>query len=173
MASSKASLQKALVHIEQVWTHTFPDQLFSYQFLDETLNGAYGRENRTFYLLNIFSGIAIFVSCLGLYGLISFMAVQRTKEIGVRKVMGASVLQIVSLLSIDFLKLVAIAFVISSPVGWYVMSKWLEDFEYRTDIGVGVFLIAGVAALLITLLTVGFHSIKAAMTNPVKSLRNE
>ena len=173
MASSKASLQKALAHIEQVWTIAFPDQLFSYQFLDQTLDQAYGKETRTFYLLNIFSAIAIFVSCLGLYGLISFMAVQRTKEIGVRKVLGASVFQIVTLLSKDFLKLVLIAFVIASPVGWYVMSKWLEDFEFRIDIGVSVFLMAGMSALLITMVTVGFQAIKAAIVNPVKSLRNE
>jgi putative ABC transport system permease protein len=117
--------------------------------------------------------IAILIGCLGLFGLASFTAVQRTKEIGIRKVLGASVSGIVALLSKEFLKLVLIANLIAWPVAWFAMSKWLENFAYSIDIGVGTFLLAAALALLIALLTVSYQSIKAALANPVKSLRNE
>jgi putative ABC transport system permease protein len=117
--------------------------------------------------------LAIFISCLGLFGLVTFTAEQKTKEIGIRKVLGASVTGIVRMLSKDFLKLVLIAALIAFPVAWWLMNKWLMDFEYRIDIGWWVFLVAGVSALLIALLTISFQSIKAAIANPVKSLRTE
>ena len=173
IASSGAGRQKAVAHIERVWTRTFPDQIFSYAFLDETLNQAYQREDRTFYLVNLFSGIAIFISCLGLYGLVSFLAVQRTKEIGIRKVMGASVTSLVALLLRDFIKLVLVAFLIASPVAWWTMQRWLQGFAYRVSISWWIFALVGGLAVIITLLTVGLQAIKAAVANPVKSLRIE
>jgi putative ABC transport system permease protein len=124
-------------------------------------------------LANIFAVIALFISCLGLFGLTSFTVEQRTKELGVRKVLGASVAGIVVMLSRDFLKLVLIGFVIATPVTWYTMNQWLENFADRIDIGAGVFLLAGLAAILIALATVSLQSIKAAIANPVDCLRNE
>ena len=123
--------------------------------------------------MSLFCGLAILVTCLGLLGLMTFIVTQRTKEIGIRKVLGASVMNITTMLSKDFLKLVIIAIVIASPVAWYFMNHWLQDFAYRINIGWYVFLITGIAALLIAFITIGFQSIKAAMANPVESLRTE
>ena len=120
-----------------------------------------------------FAGLTIFVACLGLFGLATFTAEQRTKEIGIRKVLGASVTGVVALLSKDFLKLVLIAFIIASPIAWFVMNKWLEDFAYRIDISAWVFVIAIVLAVVITIITISFQAIKAALANPVNSLRSE
>lgn len=124
-------------------------------------------------LYKIFAGIAIFISCLGLYGLVSFMAAQRTKEVGVRKVLGASVTSIVYLFSKEFTILIIIAFVISVPVAYYMMSNWLTNFAFRIDIGVSVFIIAVISSIIIAWITVGYKSVKAALANPVKSLRTE
>ena len=124
-------------------------------------------------ILGIFAGLTIFVACLGLFGLATFTAEQRTKEIGIRKVLGASVTGVVALLSKDFLRLVLIAFVIASPIAWFVMNKWLEDFAYRIDISAWVFVIAIVLAVVITIVTISFQAIKAALANPINSLRTE
>ena len=124
-------------------------------------------------ILSIFAGLTIFIACLGLFGLVTFTAEQRTKEIGIRKVLGATVPDVVGLLSKDFLKLVLIANVISWPLAWWAMSKWLQDFAYRINISWWIFLLAGLSALLIALITVSFQAIKAAIANPVKSLRSE
>jgi putative ABC transport system permease protein len=124
-------------------------------------------------LFNFFAGIAIFISCLGLFGLATYTAQVKTKEIGIRKVLGASVASIVELLSKDFLKLVIIAIVIATPLAWWAIHKWLEGFAYRTDIPWWIFAIAGLLALLIALVTVSFQAVKAAVANPVKSLRSE
>ena len=124
-------------------------------------------------LLNTFAVIAIFISCLGLYGLVSFVAVQRTKEVGIRKIFGASVNHIVRLFSQEFIKLVLFAFVIATPISYYLVNRWLQDFAYRIDIQWWMFAAAGILVLLIALLTVSFQSIKAALSNPVDSLRNE
>jgi putative ABC transport system permease protein len=124
-------------------------------------------------LMNTAMVVAIFISCMGLFGLAAFMAQQRTKEIGVRKVLGATPVDIASMLSKDFLKLVLIAVVIASPIAWYFMNGWLEDFAYRTTINWWIFILAGLAAIVITLCTISFQSIKAALVNPVKSLRSE
>jgi putative ABC transport system permease protein len=121
----------------------------------------------------IFSVLAILIACLGLFGLATFIAEQRTKEIGIRKVLGASVNGIATLLSIDFAKLVAIAFVLASPIGWYFMHRWLQDFVYRIDIRWWIFALAGGIVMVIALLTVSFQAIRAALANPVKSLRTE
>ena len=121
----------------------------------------------------IFAGIAIFISCLGLYGLVSFMAVQRTKEVGVRKVLGASVFSIVFLFSKEFMILIAISFLIAMPTAWYMMSEWLQNFAYRIPLSAGVFVLAITSSILIAWITVGYKAVRAALVNPVKSLRSE
>ncbi len=164
---------ETLKRIRQTWQKTFPDAVFEYQFLDEQLARQYETETLTARLVNVFTGIAILICCLGLYGLISFVVVQRTKEIGVRKVLGASVTSIVALLSKDFVKLVLIAVVIASPLAWYVMTAWLADFAYKIGIAWWYFALAGGLAVGIALLTVSFQSVRAALMNPVESLRSE
>ncbi|HEY4063141.1 MAG TPA: ABC transporter permease [Puia sp.] len=146
---------------------------FSYSFLDDRFNDTYRAEQKTGIILGIFAGLTIFVACLGLFGLATFTAEQRTKEIGIRKVLGASVAGIVSLLARDFLKLVCIAILIAGPVAWWVMNKWLEDFAYRVKIGGWVFVFAAAAAVFITLATISFRAVRAAIANPVKSLKTE
>jgi putative ABC transport system permease protein len=162
-----------LKSIQASWQKLNPTEPFEYSFLDEDFQKNYEAENRLSAIVGYFTVIAILISCLGLFGLATFSAEQRTKEIGVRKVLGASVAGIVALLSKDFLKLVAISIVIASPVAWWVMSKWLQDFAYRTNISWTVFVITAVTALLIALITISFQAIRAAISNPVKSLRTE
>jgi len=164
---------QAIVAAERLSKRDNPDGLFEYKFLNETYDRMYRAEQRTGQLFQFFAGIAILVCCLGLFGLAAFTAEQRTKEIGVRKVLGASVSSIVTLLSKDFLKLVLIAIVIASPVAWWAMNRWLQDFAYKIDIEWWVFVMAGLLAVGIALLTVSFQSIRAALMNPVKSLRSE
>lgn len=159
--------------IEQVWAEAFPDYLFKYSFYDQTLESFYEKEAKLFSLFRILSGIAIFIGCLGLYGVVAFMAESRTKEMGIRKAIGASAMNIFGLFSIDFIKLVVIALVIASPIAWYFMNEWLQDFSYKVNISWWLFAAAGVAAVLIALVTISFQSVKAAMTNPVKALRSE
>ncbi len=159
--------------IRQTWQQLFPDEVFDYQFLDAQLAKLYETETLIARLINVFTGIAILICCLGLYSLVSHVVIQRTKEIGIRKVLGASVASIVALLSGDFLKLVLVAIVIASPLAWYAMNWWLQDFAYKIDIEWWVFALAGLIAIGIALLTVSFQSIKAALMNPVKSLRSE
>ncbi len=163
----------AMEHIATIWNKEFPNKPFEYEFLDQRFGKLYATEQTQQTLFSIFAGIAIFISCLGLLGLSMFMAELRTKEIGVRKVLGASVGSLVSLLSKDFLKLVIISIIIASPIAWFGMQVWLEDFAYHTEIHWWVFLLAGVLSIGIALLTVSYQSIKTAMMNPVKSLRSE
>jgi putative ABC transport system permease protein len=159
--------------IETLWNQEYPDYVFEYQFLDEAVNGFYKQETELFQLYKIFAAIAIFLGCLGLYGLASFMAVQRIKEVGIRKVLGATVNNIVALFSKEFIILIGIAFLIASPIAWYFMNKWLHDYVYRIDISWWIFLIAWLLAAVIALATISVQAIKAAMSNPVKSLRTE
>ncbi|GAB4021884.1 ABC transporter permease [Spirosoma koreense] len=159
--------------IETKWKQLAPGQPFTYQFMDDSFDEMYRTEQRVGTIALTFAALAILIACLGLFGLAAFMAEQRTKEIGVRKVLGASVTSIVGLLSKDFLKLVLIAIVIASPLAWYAMNQWLQDFAYKIDIEWWMFALAGLLAVGIALLTVSFQSIKAALTNPVKSLRSE
>ncbi len=166
-------IESAIAHIEAVWSEKFPDHLFEYNFLDERIEQLYESETRLFYLFQILAGIAILISCLGLLGLISFITEQRTKEIGIRKVLGASVMNIIGLLSKDFLRLVLIALLIAGPVSYFVMNRWLQNFAYRIDLTIGFFLLTGVIAIAITLLTISIQSVKAALTNPVSALRDE
>ena len=151
----------------------FPEGIFEYNFLDQTLDALYKSEMRLFSLFKIFSVLAMLISCLGLWGLITFAAQQRVKEIGIRKILGASVPDLVSMLAKDFIKLVCIAIVIAVPLAYWGINKWLQDFAFRINIGWTAFLIGGAAAILIALITVSFQAIKAAIANPVKSLRTE
>jgi putative ABC transport system permease protein len=155
------------------WTDLKAENSFTYSFLDERFNNTYQSEQKIGIILSIFAGLTIFVACLGLFGLATFTAEQRTKEIGIRKVLGATVTGIVTLLSKDFLKLVFIAFVIATPIAWYMMNKWLQDFAYKVNISVWVFVLAAVLSIAITIVTVSFRAIKAAVNNPVDSLRSE
>lgn len=169
----QGELASVLSSIEASWHKLNPSEPFEYSFLDDDFQKNYSAENRLSGIVTYFTLIAILISCLGLFGLATFSAEQRIKEIGVRKVLGASTTGIVTLLSKDFLKLVAVAIVIASPVAWFVMNKWLEDFAYRTNISWTVFVITTIAALLIALITISFQAIRAALMNPVKSLRTE
>ncbi len=169
----KGNIPAGVQRVESVWKQFFPEQPFNYQFLDERFDRLYAREQTQQTLFSIFAGIAILISCLGLFGLSMFMAEVRTKEIGIRKVLGASEMSLVTLFSKDFVKLVFVALVIAAPVAWYAMHTWLNDFAYRTGIHWWVFLLAGGLTMLIALLTVSFQSVKAALMNPVKSLRSE
>ncbi|RXK62697.1 FtsX-like permease family protein [Lacibacter luteus] len=170
---SAGDVTALIKNIEAKWKTMAPDMPFSYQFLDDSFDNMYRAEQRIGKVALSFALLAIFIACLGLFGLAAYMAEQRTKEIGVRKVLGASVTSITTLLSKDFVKLVCIASLIAFPVAWWAMSTWLRDFAYRVNISWWVFALAGFVALLIAVLTVSSHAIKAALTNPVKSLRNE
>jgi putative ABC transport system permease protein len=176
MFSAKIRPEKAketLANVEKLWTSTFPDFVYEYQFLDEKIDRFYRRETQLSQLYSIFAGIAIFISCLGLYGLVSFMATQRVKEVGIRKVLGASVGHIVYLFSREFTVLILISFVIAAPLAWYIMGQWLSDFEYRIQLGAGIFLLAIAGSVFIAWITVGYRAIRAALMNPVKSLKTE
>jgi len=168
-----ADAPKAIAAAEQEWKKYNTGFPFNYSFLDDDYNNLYKSDQRTNLLFNIFAGIAIFISCLGLFGLAAYTAQMRTREIGVRKVLGASVPGIMQLLAIDFVKLVVIAILIAVPVSRYVMNKWLQDFAYKINISWTVFVLAGVIAILIAVFTISFQAIKAAVANPVKSLRTE
>ncbi len=168
-----ADMRALLSSIGAGWHRLNPNEPFEYNFLDEEFQKNYQAEDRLAGIVGYFTMIAILICCLGLFGLAAFSAEQRVKEIGVRKVLGASVSGIVGLLSKDFLKLVFVAIVIASPLAWYIMNKWLQDFAYRVDISWWVFVVAGIGAVLIAFITIGFQAIRAATVNPVKSLRTE
>ncbi len=168
-----ADFSNSVAAIEAVWNKLAPGQPFSYRFMDESFNATYEAELRLSQIFIVFTVLSILIACLGLFGLAAFNAQKRTKEIGIRKVLGASVAQITYRLTTDFLKMVGIAILISLPIGWYAMNKWLEDFSYRIDIPWWVFALAAVLAISIAILTVSYQSIKAAIVNPVKSLRTE
>jgi ABC-type antimicrobial peptide transport system permease subunit len=170
---NSASLPVILGELEATFKEVVPESGFEYVFLDKNLERFYSLERKTATLGLLFCILAIFVACLGLFGLAAFMAEQRKKEIGVRKVLGASVFSITKMLSTDFVKLVFISLVISFPIAYWVMNNWLENFAYRININWSVFVISGLIAIAIALFTVSFQSIKAAMINPVKSLRTE
>ncbi|QEC65983.1 FtsX-like permease family protein [Panacibacter ginsenosidivorans] len=168
-----ANLSKTTAQIQKLWEKAYPEFAFSSHFADETIESFYRQETQLSLLYKIFAGIAIFISCLGLYGLVSFMASQKTKEVGIRKVLGASVSSIVVMFSKEFTILISIAFIIAVPVAWYFMNGWLQDFQYRISIGVGVFALAIVVSLIVAWVTVGYKAVRAALVNPVKSLRSE
>ena len=171
--ASAGNMKQSLSILENTWKKLNPNEPFEYSFIDQDFQKNYETENRQASLINYFTVIAIIISCLGLFGLATFTAEQRTKEIGIRKVLGASVSGVVGLLSKDFLKLVVIAVVIASPLAWYAMNKWLQNFAYQTSITWQVFALTTLIAVVIAFVTISFQAIKAAIANPVKSLRTE
>ena len=168
-----ANISSTMQSIKKIWEQTFPNYVYEYKFLDDKIATFYKQENQLSQLYKIFAGIAIFLSCLGLYGLASFMAAQRIKEVGIRKVLGASSVNIVYLFSKEFVVLIAIAFAIATPIAWYYMHGWLQNYAYRIDVSLWLFAAGGLAAIFIALATISFQAIKAAVANPVKSLRTE
>jgi len=169
----RVSISAALGSIENVFKKYAPASPFEYKFVDSEYERKFGDEERVSKLAGVFALLAIFISCLGLFGMSSFMAEQRTKEIGVRKVLGASVFNLWKLLSKGFVSLVSLSLLIASPVAYYFMNNWLQDYQLRIEISWWIFAAAGAGAMLIALMTVSFQSVKAALANPVKSLRTE
>jgi ABC-type antimicrobial peptide transport system permease subunit len=167
------NISNSISAIEEIWDDTFPNYAFEYQFLDDKIANFYAEEKKLSQMYKLFAIIAILLSCLGLYGLASFMVNQRTKEAGIRKVLGATVSNIVYLFSKEFIVLIAIAFLIAAPLAWHFMGQWLEEYTYHIDITWAVFVLGGLGALLIALSTVSYQAIKAAIANPVESLRTE
>ena len=165
--------QQAIKKIAAIFNKYNPSFLFEYRFADEAYSATFKFQELVGTLAGIFAGLAIFISCLGLFGLAAYVAEQRQKEIGIRKVLGASVPQVWVLLSVDFLILVSISCVVASPIAFYFLHAWLQNFEYRATIGAGAFLISAAAAIIITIFTVSYQAIRSALTNPVKSLRSE
>jgi len=170
---SKDAWTNTIGSIEKAYKAIYPEEAFDYKFFDDSIASFYKSEEDTVALLSWATGLCIFISCLGLLGLVIYTTNLRTKEIGVRKVLGASVSQIVSLLSKDFVQLVLLAFVIAAPIAWWAMHKWLEDFSYRAGTSWWIYGISGVAMIFIALLTLSLQTIRSAMANPVKSLRTE
>jgi putative ABC transport system permease protein len=166
-------LPQTVDHVRQAWNTAFPGNPFEYYFLDDYFNRQYANDRKFGQLFTTFASLAILICCLGLFGLSAYTASQRIKEIGIRKVLGATVANITVLLSLDFLRLVLISILIATPLTWLVMYGWQQSYAYRAPIQWWVFALAGLIALLIALLTVSFQAIKAALTNPVKSLRSE
>jgi putative ABC transport system permease protein len=168
-----SDLQGILANVKTLWAKYFPNDPFNYYFLDEAFNQQYQSDQRFGEIFTLFAFLAILIACLGLIGLSAYNILQRTKEVGIRKVLGASMQNVVFALSKDFLVLVALSFIIAAPVSWLVMHQWLQDFAYRITISWWVFGAAGLLALAIALCTIGFQAIKAALVNPVSSLRSE
>lgn len=168
-----ANIKNTLPKLEKLWAEVYPDQVYTYKFVDEHIAEFYETEASFFSLIQAFSLIAIIICCLGLYGLVSFMAIRKSKEIGIRKVLGGSVASILGLFGREFTLLIVLSFVVAAPLGWYMMNGWLKDFEYQIQVGPLTFILALGAIMLVTLLTVGFQSMKAALANPVKSLKSE
>ncbi|MEM7380200.1 MAG: FtsX-like permease family protein [Bacteroidota bacterium] len=159
--------------LESIWKSTVTSSPFVHSFVDRDVDQMYEEEKRIGKIAVLFTVLAILISCLGLFGLISYIAEQKKKEIGIRKVLGASIDAVVKMLTTDFVKLILIAFVIASPLVYFLMQSWLQDFAYKIEISWWVFVLAGTITLLIALITVGFQSVKSAMVNPAKSLRTE
>ena len=166
-------IQESLIRIEKTWAQHAQGIPFDFHFLDSVIEAQYQSEQNFRTIFSAMTGLSLVIACLGVFGLAAFTAEQRTKEIGVRKVLGASVSNVVALLSKDFVKLVLMANVIAWPIAYFAMNKWLQNFAYRVEIGIWVFALAGAAALIIAMLTVSFQALKVATANPVNSLRCE
>jgi ABC-type antimicrobial peptide transport system permease subunit len=164
---------RSLAAVEAAFTNVYPNDLFTSGFMDEQIATTYKEERHTQQLFDIFTTISIVINILGLVGLLSFMVEQKTKEIGVRKVLGASIANLSFLLSRDFLRLIVIAFLIAAPVAWYLMNQWLQGFAYRTTLSWWIFAVTVTGAIAVTAVAVGYQTIRAALANPVKSLRSE
>lgn len=168
-----ANLQPTVRALQKLWEQVYPDNIFQPDFLDKRIERFYELDQRIQRIIQAFTAVAIFIACLGLYGLVSFMVARKTKEVGVRKVLGASVKSILWLFGKEFIRLLLIAFLIAAPLAWWLMNKWLETFAYRISPGIEIFVLAIFITLVIACLTVGYSSVKAALMNPVKSLRSE
>jgi putative ABC transport system permease protein len=174
IVKTKASYVKEfLADLQRKWAAFNPPGPMEYSFVDQTFASSYAAEQRTQQIFSVFTILAIIIASLGLFGLSAFVIRQRAKEIGIRKVLGASIEQVFLIVSKEFLILVTIAFLISVPISWWAMTNWLQSFAYRITIDVGVFLIAGAIVIAVTLLTISFQAVKASNANPVKSLRTE
>jgi ABC-type antimicrobial peptide transport system permease subunit len=171
--SPQMSLHKAIAKVQNVFHDHDPSTPFDFKFVNEEYARKFMDEERIGTLATVFAALAVIISCLGIFGLASFVAEQRTKEIGVRKVLGASVMRLWAMLSREFVMLVMLSLTVAMPLAWYIMSHWLKQYTYRTEISWWIFAAAGAGALLVTLLTVSYQSIRAARANPVKSLRME
>jgi len=166
-------MRPTLGRLEMMWKQRIPDRPFTYHFLDEDYNKLYVGEQRSSTLFTVAATLAILLACLGLFGLAAFTTVQRTKEIGIRRVLGANITSITMLIARNFLVMIGIAILIAIPLAWYAGNQWLQDFAFRIPVHGWVFIAASVATILIALVTVGFHSVRSALMNPVKSLRTE
>jgi ABC-type antimicrobial peptide transport system permease subunit len=166
-------IKSSLSRIENLWSRKYPDQVYEYEFLDEQIASFYETEETMLKLIRTFSIIAIFIGCLGLYGLVSFMVAQKTKEIGIRKVLGGTVSHILWIFGKEFVRLVFVAFVIAGPVAWWLMNKWLEDFRFQIPISPWFFVLTILGTLVVAVATVGYQALKASMMDPVKSLKSE
>jgi putative ABC transport system permease protein len=170
---ANSDIVATITSIEEAWRKIYPDEVFDFHFLDQSIDNFYKAEARLYTLFKIFAGLAMCISCLGLWALATLAAQHRTKEIGIRKVLGASVNRIVLLLSKDFVSMVVIALVVAVPLVYYFINNWLQNFAYRVEIGWKIFAIAGTASIGIALVTVSIQTLKAALANPVDSLRSE
>ncbi len=168
-----SDISSVISSVEKIWNESFPNNVFEYQFLDTKIAKFYAQEKQLSQMYQLFALIAILLSCLGLYGLASFMATQRTKEVGIRKVLGASISNIIYLFSKEFIILIAIGFAIAAPIAWYFMNEWLLGYVYRIDMSWLIFMIGGILSMIVALATVGFQALKAAIANPVNSLKTE
>jgi len=168
-----ANITSILPVLEKTWSNIHPDRIYEYEFLDDRIAAFYETEDTMLKLIRAFSLIAIFIGCLGLYGLITFMVAQKTKEIGIRKVLGSSIADILWIFGREFVRLLIFACVIASPVAWWLMNNWLQDFKYHIEISAWVFILAIIITITIAMATIGYQSIRAALMNPVKSLRSE
>jgi putative ABC transport system permease protein len=165
--------KRAIDGLETAYKALYPEEVFQYQFFDESIAQFYESERRTSALLTWSTGLSVIISCLGLFGLVVYTTNARTKEIGVRKVLGATVGQIVALLSTELVSLIALAFVIVAPLAWWAMNRWMQDFADRTDISWWIFVLSGVGMLVTALVVSGFRTVKAALANPAESIRTE
>ncbi|HEY8895952.1 MAG TPA: FtsX-like permease family protein, partial [Niastella sp.] len=172
-ALQPAAMAQTMRQIEKLWTSMAPEEMFTYEFLDEHIAGFYRQEQKLYTAFRLFAGIAILIGCLGLYGLISFATIQRTKEVSIRKVLGAPLGSIVYLFSKEFIWLILIAFLVSAPLSYYAMHSWLQNFAYHIDISAGIFIVAIIASFVIAALTIASQTIKAARANPVRALKTE
>jgi ABC-type antimicrobial peptide transport system permease subunit len=167
------NISSTLASLNKAWSEMYPDKIYEYAFLDEQIAAFYKAEDTMMNLIQAFLYIAIFIGCVGLYGLVSYMTTQKTKEIGIRKVLGGSIFHVLWMFIKEFFQLIIIAFVLAAPLGWMLMNKWLQDFKYKVGIGAWIYLLAVSITAVIVLLTVGYKSFKAASVNPVKALRSE
>ena len=170
---STSDLSGVQERIQRTWDKYYPEYVNTSEFMDETIKNFYKQESQLTKLYQFFSLLAIIISCLGLYGLVSFMALQKTKEVGIRKVLGASVSSIVMLFSKEFTILIGVAFLLAAPAAWYFMNMWLDNFVFKINMGAWIFIIAILVSVLIAWITVGFKAVRAALVNPVRALRNE